>query len=88
MEIQSVLVWKTVHVSNRSQATGYYFGKRGIPPLVAARLQRWVINLSAYSFDVQYRSTSQHGNAARFPITVEDEAGDLSESRVFNIHQN
>ena len=31
--------------------------KKGIPPLVAARLQRWAIILAAYSYEIEYKST-------------------------------
>ena len=36
--------------------------KKGISSLVAVRLQRWAILLSAYDYDVQCHSTSQHNN--------------------------
>ena len=46
--------------------------KKGIPPLAAARLQRWAVVLSAYSYSIHYKDTSSHANAdglSRFPIT-------------------
>ena len=39
--------------------------------LAASRLQRWVIQLSAYQYDISYRSTKKNGNAdmlSRFPL--------------------
>lgn len=39
----------------------YIFGpKRGIPLLAAARVQRWAIQLAAYSYDIQVRSSKQN----------------------------
>ena len=35
----------------------------GIPPLAAARMQRWAIILSAYQYELVFRSTTEHGNA-------------------------
>ncbi|XP_045188111.1 uncharacterized protein K02A2.6-like [Mercenaria mercenaria] len=45
--------------------------KKGIPVLAASRLQRWAIQLSAYQYDIRYRSTTKNGNAdtlSRFPL--------------------
>ena len=33
-----------------------------IPTLAAARLQRWAITLSAYNYQIQFRSTKEHAN--------------------------
>ena len=38
-----------------------------IPPLAAARLQRWAIILSAYAYEIEYKPTCQHANADSFP---------------------
>ena len=45
--------------------------KKGIPPLAAARLQRWAWTLSAYLYDIEFRSTGAHANAdglSRLPL--------------------
>ena len=45
--------------------------KKGIPSLAAARLQRWALLLSAYVYDIKYKSTHCHGNAdglSRLPL--------------------
>ncbi len=45
--------------------------KKGIPSLAAARLQRWAMLLSAYKYEIQYKSTHDHGNAdglSRLPL--------------------
>ena len=45
--------------------------KTGIPTLAAYRLQRWAILLSAYTYNIQFRPTDQHGNAdglSRLPL--------------------
>jgi hypothetical protein len=46
--------------------------KSGVPSLAAARLQRWAIILSAYRYDIIFRSTGEHLNAdalSRLPAT-------------------
>lgn len=45
--------------------------KKGIPPLAAARMQRWPLILAAYQYDIQYTSSEQHGNCdslSRLPL--------------------
>lgn len=41
--------------------------KKGLTTLAAARLQRWTILLSAYHYDIEFRSTTAHANADGFP---------------------
>ena len=63
--------------------------KRGIPTLAAARLQRWAILLSAYQYDIEYRSTAKHANAdclSRLPLQIE-KPEDVDEVRLVNILQ-
>ena len=45
--------------------------KSGIPPIAAARLQRWSMILAAYIYDLEFCPTDSHGNAdalSRFPM--------------------
>ena len=45
--------------------------KKGIPPLASARMQRWALILAAYSYQLEFRKTTEHGNAdalSRFPL--------------------
>ena len=45
--------------------------KTGIPPLAAARLQRWALFLSSHTYDIQYKRTHDHANAdglSRLPL--------------------
>ena len=64
--------------------------KRGIPPLAAARLQRWAWILSAYKYEIQFRPTGDHGNAdglSRLPrqgVTPESTSAD---PKIFNVSQ-
>lgn len=37
--------------------------KTGVPPLAAARMQRWSLILAAYTYEIQYKPSEQHGNA-------------------------
>ena len=47
--------------------------KKAIPPLATARLQRWAVLLSAYSYDFDFRSTKRHAHAdglSRFSLEL------------------
>ena len=55
--------------------------KHGIPVLAASRLQRWSIQLAAYTYDIEYRASQNHGNAdalSRLPRKTIEEADDWS----------
>ncbi|UYV65508.1 K02A2.6-like [Cordylochernes scorpioides] len=49
--------------------------RSGIPSLSTSRLQRWALILSAYTYDIKFRRTQDHGNAdllSRFPVGCEE----------------
>ena len=60
-----------VLVTDHKPLTSILGPKKGIPPLAAARLQRWALLLSAYSYTVEFKPTQQHANAdglSRLPL--------------------
>ena len=51
---------------------------KGVPALTALRLQRWSLLLSAYKYDIMYRSSTDNANAdtlSRFPVKDNEELG-------------
>lgn len=47
---------------------------RAVPPLVAAKIQRWALTLSAYYYKLAYKRFSRHCNAdtlSRVPLKEE-----------------
>ena len=45
--------------------------KKGIPPIAAARLQRWALQLAAHNYTIKFRPTKAHANAdalSRLPL--------------------
>ena len=49
--------------------------RSGVPSLAAARLQRWAIILSAYRYDIKFKSTGEHYTAdalSRLPACNDD----------------
>ena len=64
--------------------------KAGVPTLAAARLQRWVLLLSAHQYSLKFKTTKQHGNAdglSRLPIKGEEKASTESDATLFNVRQ-
>ena len=64
--------------------------KRGIPPLAAARMQRWALLLSAYRYTIEFRPTECHGNAdglSRLPLPNTLQVGNPQDPTVFNLTQ-
>ena len=64
--------------------------KKCIPPLAAARLQRWAILLSAYRYDIEFRPTKAHANVdglSRLPLHVVTCEGFSPDVEEFNLSQ-
>ena len=52
---------------------------KGIPEMVASRLQRWAITLSSYNYEVKYQASNKHGNAdalSRLPLDTDEGSND------------
>ena len=61
--------------------------QKGTPSMAANRLARWALTLNQYDYSIEYRRTSEHGNAdalSRLPVgedvqfDKEQEAADIS----------
>ena len=61
-----------------------------IPPLAAARLQRWAVLLSAYSYEVEFWRNDRHTNSdslSRLPLKNQDSNDTVDEATVFSLCQ-
>lgn len=77
-------------VTDHKPLTTIFSDKKGIPPLAAARLQRWALQLSAHNYTIQFRPTKAHANAdglSRLPVKGSSTNKCNAEPNLFNICQ-
>ena len=77
-------------ITDHKPLTSILGPKKGVPPIAAARLQRWALKLSAYSYEIEFRSTDKHVNAdglSRLPLNCVSPIAYTSEPSVFNLQQ-
>ena len=58
-------------VTDHQPLTRIFGPKSSVPPLAAARLQRWAVLLSGYDFDIVFKNSADNANAdfcSRFPL--------------------
>ena len=63
---------------------------KSVPPLAAARLQRWALLLSSYDYRIVFRPTKAHANAdglSRLPVPYSNNEPYLPDPKLFNIQQ-
>ena len=80
--------WKFVLVTDHKPPVSLFGPTKAILLLAAAQLQQWAITLSAYSFDIEHKSTSQHANAdslSQLPVQSNETSEDAA--NVFNVAQ-
>ncbi|XP_072145012.1 uncharacterized protein [Dermacentor andersoni] len=68
-----------VLVTDHKPLTGLFNPGKAIPPMAAARIQRWALFLGNYNYTLQYRKGSDHSNAdalSRLPLPVMEEPRD------------
>ena len=61
-------------ITDHQPLTSILHPEKGLPAVTAARLHRYAVLLSGYSYDIRYRSTTLHANAdalSRLPLIVE-----------------
>jgi len=77
-------------ITDHRPLTTIFGDKRGIPPVAAARLQRWALLLSAYHYNIVFKPTKSHANAdcfSRLPISGNGAVGNPTDVTLFNLSQ-
>ena len=71
-------------VTDHQPLTKIFGPKSGIPPLAAARMQRWALLLSGYNYDIEYRKSADNAEADCFSrLPLPDGTADEDENYVF-----
>ena len=77
-------------ITDHKPLTAILSPKQGIPSLAAARMQRWALILTGYSYDIEYRTTHAHANAdglSQLPVGGSQQEGNLADTTAFTIGQ-
>ena len=62
-------------ITDHKPLLGLHHEYKSIPSMGASRIQRWVIILSAYNYELIFKSSRKHGNAdsmSRLPFQADD----------------
>ena len=69
-------VWRLFQIiTDHNPLLGLLHEHKGIPSMAASRIQRWAIILSAYNYELIFKSGRKHGNAdsmSRLPFQSDD----------------
>ena len=60
--------------------------QKGISTTTAARLQRYALFLSGYSYDIKYKNTKEHGNCdslSRLPLKISEDSNQQDATELF-----
>ena len=58
-------------ITDHKPLTSILGPKKSVSAVAAARLQRWALLLAAYNYDIEFRSTKEHGSVdalSRLPL--------------------
>ena len=75
-------------ITDHKPLTAILGPKKGVPSLAAARMQRWALLLSAYTYSISYKPTDLHSNAdglSRLPLPTTTEKDSVDS--IFNMGQ-
>ena len=76
-------------VTDHKPLTSILGPKKGVSAVAAARLQRWALLLSAYTYELEFRATALHSNAdalSRLPLPGKPREA-VSETKLYYLQQ-
>ena len=89
--IPSICIWSAFILITDHKPLTYILGPRqSIPPVAAARIQRWAWQLSAYKYDIEFRASCKHANVdglPRLPLKEVGAEANPDEARIANLHR-
>ncbi len=77
-------------VTDHEQLIAIFNPKKGIPAMTVARLQRYALFLAGFEYSIEYKNTSQHGNAdglSRLPLKERENTELIDSAEVFQVSQ-
>ena len=77
---------KFILVTDHKPLTVLFKPDKAIPVIASGRIQRWALFLMDYRYQIQFRSTTKHGNAdtlSRFPLEEEE----VPDKEILFVHQ-
>ena len=77
-------------VTDHEPLTSIFNPKKGIPAMTIARLQRYALFLAGFDYSIEYKSTTQHGNAdglSRLPLECGENKETVDPAEIFQVSQ-
>ena len=77
-------------VTDHEPLTSIFSPKKGIPAITVARLQRYALFLAGFEYSIEYKNTSQHGNAdgfSRLPLKKACDKEVVDPVEIFQVSQ-
>ena len=72
-------------VTDHQPLVALFGPKAAIPTLVAARMQRWALVLSAYDYQIEYRRSEKHSNCDALSRLPHEDSKIGRESEVYSV---
>ena len=77
-------------VTDHEPLTSIFHPKKGIPAMTVARLQRYALFLAGFEYSIEYKNTTQHGNAdglSRLPLKTSYNNEVVDPVEIFQVSQ-
>ena len=77
-------------VTDHEPLTSIFSPKKGIPAITVARLQRYALFLAGFEYSIEYKNTTQHGNAdgfSRLPLKKACDKEVVDPVEIFQVSQ-
>ena len=89
----TILDWSKILfniITDHKPLLSIFHPAKGVPEMVASRLQRWAITLSSYNYEVKFQNSEKHGNAdalSRLPLDTDEGSRDEAPDTICLLEQ-